>query len=239
MLATAATVIPQIGSTASAADVAGGAGESPAAAGSRLRRCRGRTVAGPCLRTATIRARIESAISAATVRADRDARRHVDPPEQILVDPVGPQLVEHAGAAPVAGDEADVGDAGLEAAAQRVQLVAPVGGDDEREVAGGRLGVVAVGRGPDRGRAPRRSGSAPRRVGVSPTTTTRGAGGRRLEEDLDRPARQAGVLDRHDPLLVADLDALGTGVVRHLGGIGQDPQQHRLAALQRRAASRP
>src|SRR5215203_2429787 len=68
--------------------------------------------------------------------ADGEARRRVDAIEQRAGDTVAPQLADHALAAPAAGHEADVGQLGLEAAAQRGKLLAAVPGDDEREVVG-------------------------------------------------------------------------------------------------------
>ena len=81
---TAATVIPQIGSTAIARRRGGRAAGTAAAAARR---------------TSTTLARIESAISAAVREPISMPGGHVDALEQLLGDAVGAQLVEHAGAA--------------------------------------------------------------------------------------------------------------------------------------------
>ena len=102
-------------------------------------------------RTATILARIESAISAG-VRApmSRPAGTSMRR-EELLGDAVAVQLADHAVAALPAGDEADVRQARLEAPAQRDELVAPVA---PRRPARGR---PAAARGRRRPRAPRRA----------------------------------------------------------------------------------
>ena len=163
--------MPQIGSIASGAGArrVGTRDDAPErvspAAGAR-----------PSRRTATILRQDRERDLGGRARADVETGGHVDARELLLGHAVAAQLGEHAGAALRAGDEADVGQAGLEAAAERVQLVAAVGGDDQREVAGPRLEVVALRRSrhPDRAAAPiSRTASA---VGVAPTTSTRGAG---------------------------------------------------------------
>ena len=78
--------------------------------------------------------------------ADVDPGRHVDQLEVRLGDAVGAEVGEHAGATLVARHQADVRHAHLEAAPQRVELVPPVGGDDDGEVFGRRLGCASFDR---------------------------------------------------------------------------------------------
>ena len=166
MLATAATVIPQIGSTAvatpalaggAAAGRLAGAAAAVAADGDDPRQDRQRDLGRGA-------------------RADVEPGGHVDPREQVVGHAVAAQLGEHAVAALAAGHEADVGHARLEAPPQRVQLVAPVRRDDQREIAGPRLEVLAVHADHVPARAPRRAAGRRPAIGVSPTTRTRGAG---------------------------------------------------------------
>ena len=221
MPATAATVIPQIGSTASS--------PTAAARGARARRLGPAAPHRPVRRTSTTFARIDSAISPGVRDADLDPRGHVDPVEQLVGHAVAAQLVEHAVAALGAGDEADVGQPRLEPAAQRVQLVAPVRGDDQREVArpgarGRRRPTATISSSSSAPMPQQRRGD--RRVAHHQHPRRRQ---RRLEEDLDRAARQAGVLDRDRAVLDGDVPPSAPMLL----AVGKDPQQHRLAAVER------
>ena len=224
MLATAATVMPQIGSIASAAALgaatpatatervsAGGRRAAVTADGDDLRQDRERDLGG-------------------RARTDVETRGHVDASELLLGHAVAAQLGEHSRAALRAGDEADVGQARLEAAAQRVQLVAPVGGDDERKIAGPRR----------RRRRPARStASSPScapisrtasAVGVAPTTSTRGAGSTGSRNTSITPPDKHGFWTTTAPS--SAVKSIARAALAVLGE-RQDPQQHRLAALQR------
>ena len=230
MLATAATVIPQIGSTAS-----GGAG---AGAGSGARGARAGSNAAVCFprRTADHGREDRERDLGRRLGADVDAGGHVDAIEVLLGNAVGTQVGEHARAALAAGHEGDVRNAGLEPAAKDVQLVAAVRRDDEREIALRRLGTPALHRDdvqPEL-RAERSHRAPP--IGVSPTTRTRGRGEQRLEEHLDRATGQARVLDRRRSLLVGSLP---TDAVLLAGrSVGKYPQQQRLSALDRQQGVR-
>ena len=103
--------------------------------------------------------------------------------------------------------EADVRHPRLEAAAQRVQLVAPVRRDDEREVAGPRLEAMppSTPTTSSPSSAPiRRTAAGDRRL-ADDEHPRRGQHG--LEEDLDRAARQARVLDGDGALGVGTTSA--------------------------------
>src|SRR5450432_4146491 len=76
--------------------------------------------------------------------ADVDAGGHVDQPELLVGDAVCAQLVDHACAALAAGHQADVRNGRVERSAEGVELVATVGRDDEREVAGRRFRAVTL-----------------------------------------------------------------------------------------------
>ena len=102
------------------------------------------------------------------------------------------------------------------------QLVAPVRGDDQREVVVGRLDVGAGHGRPRRGRARRPSRASAPAIGVSPTTSTRGEasiGSRKISSEPP---------DRHGFCTVTA--PLGR---RRVVVAGQDAQQQRLAGLQR------
>ena len=93
----------------------------------------------------------------------------------------------------MARDEADVRNAGVEPAPQRVQLVAPVRRDDEREIAGRGLRALALDRDEVEAElgAERADRRRDRRVADDEDARRRQ---HRLEEDLDRAARQARVV---------------------------------------------
>ncbi len=157
--------------------------------------------------TVTTFARIDSAISAG-VRAPMSrpagtsirSRSSADTPSP-RSSPITPSPRLRA------GHQAHVGQARLQTAAQRVQLVAPVRGHHQREVAGPGIERVAVRRHrvePQLGAEPQ-DGAGDRRVAHH--EHARG-GHHGLEEDLDRPARQAGILDRHRAVLARHLPAL-------------------------------
>ncbi len=157
---TAATVMPQIGSTASlGVAAAAGAGAAAAAAllvadgddpGQDRERHLGRGAG-----------------------ADVEPGGDVDAGQLLVRHAVAAQLCEHAGAAARAGHQADVGHARLQAAPQRVQLVAAVRGDHQRQVARrgsspspsaidvAELGAEPQQRGGDRRVAARRAPAAP------------------------------------------------------------------------------
>ena len=101
-----------------------------------------------------------------------------------------PRGLDHRGAALAAGDEADVRDAGLERRGQRLLLVAAVGGDDDRRVVGrvsSACGDVVAGAAAQLGKRGR-----DRRVADHAQARLRQV---RLEEDLQRAAADAGVVD--------------------------------------------
>ena len=118
-----------------------------------------------------------------------------------------------------------------ERAAQRVQLVAPVGGDDERQVAGRRLWIAAVG--PhhlESELGPIRAGADGRRVADEKHPGLGGDGSRKTS--IAPPDRQ--VLHRDRALLpVGTSSPASSGVSsrRHAGSGGS--AEHRLFALQR------
>ena len=219
-MATAATVIPQIGSTASVGrggrdgdlGVPGGRGALPAAPGDHGREDRQRDLG----RGAS---------------ADVDPGRHVDQLEVRLGDAVGAEVGEHAGAALVARHQADVRHAHLEAAPQRVELVPPVGGDDDGEVARARARVsppsTATASSP-RSRRERDDRGRDRCVADDQDTWCREHG---LEEDLDRAPGEARVLRGHRPLLDGDL-LPGAGVLADRP-VRNDSQEQRLLGLDR------
>ena len=199
-------------------------GRSPSPA--RLRspspvRPRGPTRVCSPRRTATMRARIDSAISSG-VRAPMSSPAGVSSlARRSSVTPSACKLGDHGRAAHAAGHQADVGQVRLEPAPQRAQLVAPVCRDDQREVVGHRLDVgaghddhVEVELG-----AHARHGAGDRRLAHHEHARR---GEHRLEEDLQRAAGQARVLHGHR--------ALGRG---RLVVAGQDAQQQRLAGLER------
>src|SRR5215210_8183163 len=76
-------------------------------------------------------------------RADGHAGRRIDAREQLVRNAVAAQLADHPLSTPATCDEAHVGQAGLEARAQRRQLLATVAGHDERQVARRGLEVAA------------------------------------------------------------------------------------------------
>ena len=173
----------------------------PRAAPRRGRGGRGRDGGLPSTRRSARRgaprrsaARIESAISAGGARADVEPGRDVDARSSSSAHAVGAQLGEHAGAA-LGWRPGRRRGRPPRGRAQRVQLVAPVRGDDEREVAGRRLSVARRRRRRRRGRARRRSRRPPgdRRL-ADDEHPRRGQHG--LEEDLDRAAGEARVLRR-------------------------------------------
>ena len=105
-------------------------------------------------------------------RADVEARRGVDARAVVVGDLEG---CDHRLAALAARHEAHVGDADVERGGQRVLLVAPVRGDDERGVVGRRLASADVvadagGRAP---RAPGRSACRRSRAGAAGTRGSR------------------------------------------------------------------
>ena len=111
------TVIPQIGSTAVV-----------------RARTRGVTATASRRRTSTSRARIESAISAARLGADVEPGGRVDLRQQLSIDAVGPG----AGRAPrrraCGRRRGRRTGARLEPGLEHLELVAPVCGDDQREI---------------------------------------------------------------------------------------------------------
>ena len=112
-----------------------------------------------------------------------------------------------------------------------MQLVAPVRGHHQRQVvrAGASSSSPATATASRPSSAPSRSeGAGDRRVAHHEHARRAYHG---LEEDLDRPAGQARVLDRHRALLARDLPALGADL--GLVAEREDPQQQRLSALDR------
>ena len=123
-------------------------------------------------------------------RTDVEPGRGVDALQQLLGDAVGTEHVEHRGAALAARHQPDVADARLERRPQDRELVAAVGGDDQREVIGARHRGAAVGAARVDGlesqlrcQAQERRGD--RRVAGDDHPRRRQE---RLEEDLDRAA---------------------------------------------------
>ena len=150
--------------------------------------------AGCRCRTATIPARIETRDLARRARADVEAGRHVDPGELLVGHAVAAQLRQHAGAALRAARRgrrtaAPPRARGAACAARR--------GRARRRRARGRR---AAGRGARRRpRRPSKPSSPPTRtsaraIGVSPDHEHPRRGQHRLEEHLDRAAREARVL---------------------------------------------
>ena len=221
---TAATVIPQIGSTATSA-----AWRRPGAACRRAAPSRDapddpgedrqRDLRRACARRCRAR------------RARRCARAAPSATPSPRSSP------STAGAALAAGDQADVGQPGLEAAAQRVQLVAAVRGDDEREVARPRIERVAVRGDQRRARARRRVRSSAPAIGVSPTTSTRGAGSTGSRKTSIAPPDRHGFCDRHRAVLARDLRPVGARrlVAERAGSAAARPRRSRAPAASRRA----
>ena len=185
--------------------------------------------ARPSRRTATILRQDRERDLGRRARTDVETRGHVDARELLLEHAVAAQLGEHSGAALRTGDEADVGQAGLEAPAERVQLVAAVCGDDEREISRPRLEGVALhahGIQTELG-ADQQDGLGSRRRADHEHARR---GQYRLEEHLDHASRQAWILDDDGAVLGGEVMARAPLAVL---GERQDPQQYRLAVLQR------
>ena len=157
--------------------------------------------------------------------ADVEPGRDVDPCQLLVGHAVAAQLRQHTRAALGAGHEADVGQRRLEPAAQRVQLVAAVRGDDQRQVAAARVEASPSARATVEAELPAQPQQRAA-IGVSPTTSTRGAGSTGSRKTSIAPP------DRHGFWTVTAPSALGH-VVRRAAPSSlerQDPQQHRLAA---------
>ena len=131
-----------------------------------------------------------------------------------------------ARAARAARDERDVADAGLQRPRERLLLGGAVRGDDHRRV--GPVGLDPALLGPDDVVAGRAGdvGQGDRDRGVPDHDDAR-RGQLRLEEDLERPAAEAGVVDDDDAVL-------GDRVVLAAPSAPRDEaQQQRVAGLQR------
>src|SRR3954447_4228192 len=153
--------------------------------------------------------------------ADVESRGRAQAREIGVLQPGRAQLLHHGGAPAPAGNQPHVRDPGAQRALERLLLAATVRGHHHGDVAvlGLDLGAARDGLDvqpdplADRGQ---RHGDRSLSEGQHARS-----GQARLEEDLDRPARQAVVVNRHGPLLRG-----------RLAVAGHDPQEQRLAGLQ-------
>ena len=122
-----------------------------------------------------------------------------------------------------ARDQAHVGDPVAKGSGEDPLLVVPVGGDQDGGVVGARLGPLGRVLLDRIAEAPSQVGEGlGDRGGADHAQDRRGQA--RLQEDLERPSAETGVLDGHSAVLDR---RLGLGAAR------EDPQQHRVSGLER------